>query len=57
MVIPYDEDHFTVSMDVEVSLQFLAWVIGLGSGAKVISPVSEVERMKVEAKRLMEQYN
>ena len=57
MVIPYDEDHFTVSMDVEVSLQFLAWVIGLGSGAKVISPVSEVERMKMEAKRLMEQYN
>ena len=56
MVIPYDDNHFTVSMDVEVSLQFLAWVIGLGSGAKVISPESVVEQMKMEAKRLTEQY-
>ena len=56
MVIPQGKDHFTVGMDVEVSPQYLAWVFGLGAGAKVLSPENVVEQMRVEAKRLMEQY-
>jgi len=55
-IIQLDEEHFTINVDIEVSQQFLAWVIGLGSGAKIILPLSVVEMMKEEAKRLMRQY-
>lgn len=56
MIIPTDSEHFRINVDVEVSQQFLAWVIGLGAGAKVISPGHAVEMMRNEARRLMEQY-
>ena len=56
MIIPTDSEHFRINVDVEVSQQFLAWVIGLGAGAKVISPGHVVEMMRNEARRLMEQY-
>lgn len=55
-IIPGENERFTVVIDVEVSRQFLAWVIGLGSGAKVVSPNSVVDMMREEGKRLMEQY-
>lgn len=57
MIIPGKNEIFTVVIDVEVSQQFLAWVIGLGSGAKVVSPESVFEMMREEGKRLMELYN
>lgn len=56
MIMPQGDDHFSVVMDVEVSQQYLAWVIGLGAGAKVVSPENVVEQMRAEAKRLTEQY-
>lgn len=51
-----DEDHFEVNVTVAVSNQFLAWVIGLGEGAKIIAPESIVEQMRQEARRLTMQY-
>ncbi len=30
MMIPEDEDHFRVNVDVHVSKQFLGWVFSLG---------------------------
>lgn len=56
MIISTDSEHFRINVDVEVSQQFLAWIIGLGAGVKVISPEHVVEMMRTEAKRLMEQY-
>ncbi len=50
------DNHFTVSVEVEVSPQFLAWVIALGAGAKVVAPDAVVAQMRAEAKRLMETY-
>ncbi len=52
-----DDNHFAVSVEVEVSPQFLAWVIALGAGAKVVAPERVVAQMRAEAKRLMEMYN
>lgn len=57
MIIPTDDEHFRINVDVEVSQQFIAWVIGLGEGVKVLSPESVVEMMRTEARRLMEQYS
>jgi predicted DNA-binding transcriptional regulator YafY len=56
MIIPSDGEHFRINVDVEVSQQFLAWVIGLGEGVKELSPEHVVEMMRTEAKRPMEQY-
>lgn len=56
MMIPKDEKHFTVNVDVRVSNQFLGWVFSLGEGVKIISPDEVVEQMKQEVERLREQY-
>lgn len=50
-------EYFTVSVEVAVSSQFIAWVIGLGLGAKVVGPENVVEMIKEEVRRLMKQYN
>ena len=42
MMIPADADHFTVSVDVQVSSQFISWVFALGSQAKIVSPKNVV---------------
>ena len=56
MMIPEDEDHFRVNVDVHVSKQFLGWVFSLGEAVKIIGPNEVVEQMRGEARRLMEQY-
>ena len=56
MLIPADDSHFTVSVDVRVSSQFFGWIFSLGEGVKIIAPDRAVEQMRQEAARLMRQY-
>ena len=56
MMIPVDQKHFSVHVNVRVSNHFLGWIISLGSGVKITGPEDVVERMKQEVKRLMDQY-
>lgn len=56
MLIPSDENHFTVNVDVHVSSPFLGWIISLGEGMKVVGPDEVVEQMKKEIERLSRQY-
>lgn len=56
MVIPVDEDHFAVHIDVHVSKPFLAWVISLGDGIRITGPDSVVEMMQEEIRRLTRLY-
>ena len=55
MMIPEDEEHFRVNVDVHVSKQFLGWVFSLGEAVKIIGPDEVVEQMRGEVRRLMEQ--
>ena len=57
MMIPEDEDHFTVNVDVHVSKQFLGWIISLGEGVRIVGPDDVVDLMKIEINRLDRQYN
>ncbi len=57
MLIPKDEEHFTVNVDVHISDQFLGWVFSLGEGVKILGPDEVVERMKKEIRRLERQYH
>ena len=56
MMIPKDDENFTVNVQVHVSRQFLGWIISLGEGVKIISPDEVVEQMKEEIERLQRQY-
>lgn len=56
MMIPTDEEHFTVNVDVHVSRQFLGWVFSLGESIKIVGPDAVVEQMKSEIQRLAGQY-
>lgn len=56
MLIPADEDHFTVNVDVRVSSQFFGWVFSLREGVKITAPDEVVEQMKREIRRMSEQY-
>ena len=56
MLVPVDEERFTVNVKVYVSGQFLGWIISLGEGVKVVGPDDVVKMMKEEIKRLTRQY-
>ena len=56
MMIPADEEHFTVNVDVHVSRQFLGWVFSLGEMVKIVKPQEVVDQMKEEIHRLQQQY-
>lgn len=56
MLIPQDEEHFRVTVDVAVSDQFLGWVIALRQ-VKIVGPEVVVEKMKLLSEHLIEQYS
>ena len=56
MMIPADNEHFTVSVDIHVSKQFLGWGFSLGENIKILGPDDGVEMMKGEIGRLVGQY-
>lgn len=51
-----DGEHFTIHVNIVLSRQFLAWVIGLGEEVEIIAPESVVEKMREEVRRLAAQY-
>lgn len=55
-MIPTDEEHFNVNVDVHVSRQFLGWVFSLGEDIKIVGPEDVVEQIKIELECLSKQY-
>ena len=55
-MIRLDEKRFVVKVEVAVSRQFLAWIIGPGEGVTLAGPDSVVEMMNAEIDRLVKQY-
>ena len=56
MMIPADDEHITINVDVRVSRQFLAWVFSLGPQVKILGPAEVVTAMQEETRRMVEQY-
>ncbi len=44
-----DGKHFTITVRVAVSRQFLGWIMSLGAGVEIIGPKEVVEQMRTEA--------
>lgn len=55
-LIRLDDKKFAVNVEVAVSRQFLAWIIGLGEGVKIVGPQRIVDMMNDEIDRLVRQY-
>ena len=55
-LVPADEEHFAVNVDVYLSSQFLHRIFALGDGTKIVGPPEVVEEAKREIRRLTEQY-
>ena len=56
MIIKDGEEHFTFTVNVVVSQQFLAWVFGFGTEAEIVSPEEVREEMKKQASAVSELY-
>ena len=56
MMIPADEEHFIVNVDVRVSGQFFGWIMSLGDGVEIIGPENVRSQMKQEIQRMVQQY-
>ena len=56
MMLPVDDNHFSLNIDVRVSGPFLGWIISLGEGVKIVGPNEVIEQMKREIIRLAKQY-
>lgn len=55
-LIRLDDKKFAVNVEVAVSRQFLAWIIGLGEGVKIVGAQRIVDMMNDEIDRLVRQY-
>lgn len=56
-IIPYDDKHFTVNVDVAFSRQFMHWIMALGDGVKIIGPKAVLDKVHAEIERLSELYS
>ena len=55
-MIRLDDKRFVVNVEVAVSRQFLAWIMGLGEGVTLAGPDNVVKMMNAEIDRLIKQY-
>lgn len=55
-LIPVNAEHFSVTVPVAVSNQFLGWVFALGDGARIIAPEKVVQKMQEEIRKRINVY-
>ena len=55
-MVPVDEEHFRVSVEVAVSPQFFGWVAGLGGQVKIVGPEEVAAQMRELAQTIAGMY-
>ena len=55
-MVPVDEGHFTVEVEVAVSPQFFAWVFAYGDQAEILSPELVRNKMFCMARQVADMY-
>ena len=56
MMIPLDDEHFTITVPVQVSPPFFAWIATFGRRVKILAPAAVVEKMKDFIQRTADMY-
>ena len=56
IMIPQDENHFTVSVKVRLTRELYSWLFTFGRGAKIVAPVEVADKMREYAENIAEMY-
>ena len=56
MLIPYDENHFTVTIQTAVNVQFFGWLLGLGEHVRILEPQSAIDAMRSHLEKVRQLY-
>jgi predicted DNA-binding transcriptional regulator YafY len=56
MLVPKDDQYFTVNVDVVPSKMFFGWIIGLGSDVRIVSPKSVRKELREKLKEAAKNY-
>lgn len=56
MMMPVDDEHFTITAPIEISPPFFAWIATFGRRAKILGPQPVVEEMKKFIGRVQDMY-
>ena len=57
MLVPYDEGHFTVTIQTAVNVQFYGWLSGLGDKVRILEPQSAADGMREHLKAVLRLYD
>ncbi|MBR2717138.1 MAG: WYL domain-containing protein [Oscillospiraceae bacterium] len=55
-LVPYDGEHFTVTVNAAVNVQFFGWLCGFGDGVRILSPADAAERMRAHVEAIARLY-
>lgn len=56
MMIPFDQTHFTITVPVEISPTFFAWISIFGSEVKILEPEQVVQKMREFIEEISKMY-
>ena len=56
ILIPYDEEQFTVTVNVAVNAQLFGWLAGLGDRVRILAPQSAADGMKALMRSILAVY-
>jgi len=56
MMIPLDDEHFTITVPVQISPPFFAWIATFGRRVKILGPEPVVEKMRDFIQRAADMY-
>jgi predicted DNA-binding transcriptional regulator YafY len=57
MLVPFDSEHFTVTVSVAVSPRFFGWLCGFGNRVQIVAPDSVVAEMGEFVRNISRLYN
>lgn len=56
-LVPWDEGHFSVTVNAAVNVQFFGWICGFGDRVRILSPESAVRGMKEHLAAMSRMYD
>ncbi len=56
-LVPLDQGHFSVTVNVAVNVQFFGWLSGFGTRARILAPAAAAEEMRRHLLTLAELYD
>ena len=56
-LVPLDDEHFSVTIQAAVNVQFFGWLCGFGDRARILAPAAAVEQMREHVANIARLYD